>query len=77
MIAPDDLYNLTSRDAVENFFAEELGYQVNPVAFDAAELGIPDAPAKFIHETEQLCNYQQAFQCVCYFCSYYHALVCI
>lgn len=62
MIAPADLYNLTSRDAVENFFAEELDYQVNPVPFDAAELGIPDAPAKFICETEQLCNYEQAFQ---------------
>ena len=45
MLTPTDLRNLISRDAVNQFFGTELGYQVNPVPFDAKELGIPNAPA--------------------------------
>jgi len=62
MIIEANVQNLTSKDAIEDFFAKELGYQVNPVPFDAAELEIPPAPAEFIRETEQLCNYQRLFQ---------------
>ena len=62
MITAADIRNLTSRDAVKNFLAEELGYQVSSIPFDAKGLGIPDTPAQFIRETELLCNYQQSSQ---------------
>ena len=62
MLNANDVRNLTSRDAVNHFFQTGLGYQVNSVPFDAEELGIPDAPAQFIREIEQLCNYQHQFQ---------------
>ena len=62
MLTATDVRNLISRDAVNHLFRTELGYQVNPVSFDAGELGIPDAPAQFIREIEQLCDYQHQFQ---------------
>lgn len=37
MLTATDVRNLTSRDTVSYFFRAELGYQVNPVSFDAGE----------------------------------------
>ena len=64
MLTPNDVERLTSSGAVADFFSQSLGYKVDPVSYEAADLGIPEAPARLIRHSwvELLSDYQRQFQ---------------